>query len=119
MVHYDYLRFFVDIDIKHESQELLMKTKYKIISILKLFSKPRFFMSDTIIFPHNSQHMTYFVTKFGMRKLVWCPNSRYNFRTIGRQLQILSYTAHYKNQQSFIIAAMGSLSPKFTIGEIG
>ena len=35
------------------------------------------------------------------------------------QLQILSYTAHCKNQQRFIIVAMGALSPNFTIGEIG
>ena len=29
--------------------------------------KPRFVMSGTLIFSHNSQNMTYFVTKFGMR----------------------------------------------------
>ena len=43
----------------------------------------------------------------------------YNFRTIGLQLQIVSYTAHCKNQQSFIIVAMGALSQTITIGEIG
>ena len=31
-------------------------------------AKPRFLMSGTLIFPHNSQNMTYFVTKFDMRK---------------------------------------------------
>ena len=30
--------------------------------------KPRFAMSGTLIFSHNSQNMTYFVTKFGMSK---------------------------------------------------
>ena len=30
--------------------------------------KPRFLMSGTLIFSHNSQNMTYFVSKFGMRK---------------------------------------------------
>ena len=35
------------------------------------------------------------------------------------ELQILSYTAHCKNQQAFIIVEMGALSPKFNIGEIG
>ena len=40
---------------------------------------------------------------------VWCPNSTYNFRTIGLQLQILSYTAHCKNQQSFYHCSNGSI----------
>ena len=30
-------------------------------------------MSGTLIFPHNSQNMTYFVTKFGMRKFYVLP----------------------------------------------
>ena len=36
-------------------------------------SKPRFVMSGTLIFPHNSQNMIYFVTKFGMRKFCVVP----------------------------------------------
>ena len=75
-------------------------------------SKPRFLMSGTLIFSHSSQNMTYFVTKFGMRKFcVVCPNSTYNFRTIGLQLQILSYSAHCKyywqdNLKSTILIGM-------------
>ena len=30
-------------------------------------------MSGTLIFPNNSQNMTYFVTQFGMRKLCVVP----------------------------------------------
>ena len=30
-------------------------------------------MSGTLIFPHNLQNMTYFVTKFGMRKFCVVP----------------------------------------------
>ena len=36
-------------------------------------AKPRFVMSGTHIFSHNSQNMTYFVTKFGMRKFSVVP----------------------------------------------
>ena len=35
--------------------------------------KPRFLMSGTLIFPHNLQNMTYFVTKFDMRKFCVVP----------------------------------------------
>ena len=30
-------------------------------------------MSGTLIFPHNLQNMTYFVTKFGIRKFCVVP----------------------------------------------
>ena len=30
---------------------------------------------------------------------IWCLNSTSNFRTIGLQMQILSYAAHCRNQQ--------------------
>ena len=36
-------------------------------------TKPRFLISGTLIFPHNSQNMTYFVTKFGMLKFCVVP----------------------------------------------
>ena len=35
--------------------------------------KPRFLMSGTLIFSHNSQNMTNIDTKFGMRKLCVVP----------------------------------------------
>ena len=35
--------------------------------------KPRFLMSGALIFSHNSQNMTYFVTKFGMRNFCVVP----------------------------------------------
>ena len=38
-----------------------------------LLAKPRFVMSVTLILPHNSQNMTYFVTKFGMCKFCMVP----------------------------------------------
>ena len=38
------------------------------VAPLKTNRKPIFLMSGTLIFSHNSQNMTYFVTKFGMRK---------------------------------------------------
>ena len=37
------------------------------------FFKPRFVMSGTLIFAHNSQNMTYFITTFGMRKFFVVP----------------------------------------------
>ena len=37
------------------------------------FVKPRFLMSGTLFFSNNSQNMTYFVTKFGMRKFCVVP----------------------------------------------
>ena len=40
---------------------------------LKVFKKPRFLMSGTLIFSHNSQNMTHFVTKFGMSKFCVVP----------------------------------------------
>ena len=44
------------------------------LEILKnLLVKPRFLMSGTLIFPHNLQNMTYFVTKFDMRKFCVVP----------------------------------------------
>ena len=36
-------------------------------------TKPRFLMSGTLIFSHNLQNMTYFVTKFGMRQFFVVP----------------------------------------------
>ena len=46
----------------------------KVISIEYIvFTKPRFVMSGTLIFSHNSQNMTYFVTKFGMRTFCMVP----------------------------------------------
>ena len=36
-------------------------------------TKPRFLVSGTLIFSHNSQNMRYFVTKFGMRKFYVVP----------------------------------------------
>ena len=43
------------------------------VVILKKTTKPRFLMSGTLIFADNSQNMTYFVTKFGMRKFCVVP----------------------------------------------
>ena len=36
-------------------------------------SKPIYSISGTLMFSHNSQNMTYFVTKFGMRKFCVVP----------------------------------------------
>ena len=38
-------------------------------------SKPRVVMSGTLMFSHNSQNMTYFVQRIGMRKFCVVPYS--------------------------------------------
>ena len=107
--------------IRHRWMHLMLEYWQNCTSIAKInqLYKPRFLVSGTLIFSHNSPNMTYFVKHLVCVCVLWCPDSTYNFRTIGLQLQILSYTAHGKHQQSFIIVAMGALSQKFTIGEIG
>ena len=54
------------------------KTRYlfqfnHLYTFKKRLSKPRFLMSGTLIFPHNLQNVTYFVTKFDMRKFCVVP----------------------------------------------
>ena len=50
-------------------KETDIKQNYKVTGS----KKPRFLMFGTLIFSHNSQNMTYFVTKFGMRQFCVVP----------------------------------------------